>query len=374
MRRATAALIVLLVAGSLAVPARSAPQADRPCVAASVYGSPAPVAKKLPLELRADNLFGAYVAAGAAPQSIASVLTTYERFEQFRKDFRDRVLLQWRNEPVLPARAVFMLDVAQVGLSRNFRYWLDFIDQGRRYVTDRAELVGQNVSIDLFEVAWHKASLSILSGIRRPDYVEDCAIAPLAHRMSPRVTTSELPPLVDPWIEIARGYADEGFTIVNAALLGTRGVDALSHYDEAARYDATRAEAVTRKAWLLIRLNREQEALGALESFDDSWTTELAVKYWSRLFRGQALMKLRRFDDAERAFRASLDLVPSAQTARLGALTADTARDRLDAAYNWAREIRTAPESYADPFWLYPFGDGRFKQARLDALRKSVRP
>src|SRR6185436_14436176 len=149
---------------------------------------------------------------------------------------------------------------------------------------------------------WHKASMSIVSGVRRPDYVEDCVISPLRDRMSPAESTSGSARLVDPWIEIARGYADEGFTIVNASLLGSRGVDALSHYDEAARYDATRAEAVTRKAWLLIRLNREQEALTALESFDEVWTTERAVKYWSRLFRGQALMKLRRFDDAERAF------------------------------------------------------------------------
>jgi hypothetical protein len=343
---------------------------DHPCLTQSQDGAPAPLSRDLPDDLRADRVFDAYMAADA--HVLTETLRTNARFEQFRKDFRDRVLPAWKIQPWQPARAVFMLDVAVVAFNGSFRFWLDFIEQGRRYVIGRVPAPGVDAAADAFEITWHQASVAVLSGLRRPDYVAECGIDPLDHRMAaePSATGGQL---IDPWIELARGYRDEGFTIVSPVALATRGPSAIAHYVAATKYDATRAEGAVREAWMLIRLDRAAEALVALDGVDERRTVEKSVIYWSRLFRGRALARLGRLDDAARAYESALTVAPQAQSPKVGLVTVELERDRNEAAYKWAADTRTAPETSDDPFWLYPFGDRRFLAARLTALRVGVR-
>src|SRR5437016_5738214 len=62
---------------------------------------------------------------------------------------------------------------------------------------------------DAFEIAWHKTSIALLEGLRRPDSLEEYGIRPLTNRMAAAPTSH--PMLIDPWIEIARGVSEEQF-------------------------------------------------------------------------------------------------------------------------------------------------------------------
>src|SRR5262249_27380156 len=146
-----------------------------------------------------------------------------QNLQAFRRDFSSRVLLEWRQQPVQPARAVFMLDAARIFVESNYRYWLEFVDDGRRYLTDRAEPIGANPALDQFEIAWHKASAALLGGMRRPDYLFDCGLNPLRDRMSAAQVDGHSPQLIDPWIELARGYVYEDFGRADRSAMQSRG-------------------------------------------------------------------------------------------------------------------------------------------------------
>jgi tetratricopeptide (TPR) repeat protein len=254
-------------------------------------------------------------------------------------------------------------------------YWLDFIELGGKYLRGRSELPGVNAADDAFEVAWYKTAVALLEGRRRPDFVADNGVNPLRNRMAASASASpEAPPmLIDPWIELARGFMEEGFTIDDPGTLAARGRAALDHYAEAAKYVATRPEATLRSAWVLIRLNRAAEALDLLDRYDDRWTDDGVFLYWRRLFRGKALHALGRPEEASQAYQSALTIIPTAQSPRIGLMTLALAQNAHDDAETLAKTVRTAPDPVTDPWWFYAHGDLRFFPSRLKALREMSR-
>lgn len=329
-----------------------------------------------PERMDGAELFAAY-AGGGGDQLLARAFPTQPRFEAFRNDFRDRVLTEWEGVDRTPIRAMFMLDIAIASLNRGYYYWADFIYLGSGYIRRRADPPGANASFDAFEILWHKTAVALLQGRRRPDLVADTGVSPLKGRMetAPPLTDSTPAPrpvLVDPWIALARGFAEEGFAIDMPATLDKRGAAALDHYREALEYEATRAEATLRSAWLLVRMKRAAEALALLDACDDRWTNDAVFLYWRRLFRGKALDTLDRPDEAMRAYEDALTFAPTAHSPRVGMMAIEFKRNRTEAAEGIATALGRTPDPVIDPWWTYDHGDWRFFPARLRALKAMV--
>jgi len=113
-------------------------------------------------------------------------------------------------------------------------------------------------------------------------------------------------------------------------------------------------------ARLLLDSHRPSEALAALDRFDDAWTKEGVILYWARLLRGKTLAALDRPDQAVRAFQSALEIVPSAQSPRIGIMVIEAKRGRAPIAEAISRDIRTAADTVNDPWWIYAHGDVRF--------------
>ena len=333
------------------------------------------------LPLKVDPLLQLYEAGDY--EAVARSLNTVERFESLRADLLMGAVNRWTSAP-RRIHYAFMLDVAKAGLDVQATYWLDVVREARKFITNRPVPPGANPSDDAFEIAWHKTAVAMLCSQRRPDFVEEYGVAPLIKRMAAAPPEGGGAVLIDPWIELARGFTEEGFSLltppalreigpVGREALLARGPAALDHYTAALSYPSTRPEAAARKAWLLVRLGRANEAIATLETFDDRWTDDPVIRYWVRLFRGAALEKAGRQEEAIRAYQDALTIVPGAQSPRVAIMGLELARDQRDAAYALATAVRTSPEVYNDPWWLYGFGERRFLLERLAALRTEAR-
>lgn len=343
------------------------------------------------------------VAAGLAlqaqspPVTIATLLDAYaagdygvigrsldseETFERLREELDDTAA-DWSARPPR-MMAVFLLDFALAAHNRQWKHWLDVICVGRQFQTSvpvggscRKALgrrpIGLDATADAFEIAWHKTSVALLEGLRRPDYVADEGINPLNDRWTPAPRPDGEPRLVDPWIALHRGVVREQEAIVSPAKLEEGGRAAIAHYDEAARYPSTRAEALTRKARLLLQFGESDEALATLESFVEP-AADPAVEYWKHLFRGRTLVALGRHDEAASAYERARTLVPGAQAPVVGLMALELGRDQRAEAYNWAELVRRPPDVQAhDPWWDYWSGDFRLFAERLVELRRMAR-
>ena len=198
----------------------------------------------------------------------------------------------------------------------------------------------------------------------------------LAKRLPKRIVPAppaEPPALVDPWIALTMGFVQEGYVIEDSTRADARTARALQFYGEAANYDTTRAEGIVRSAGILLRSGRPVDALAALERFDERWTQDGVLIYWARLFRAKALDALDRPDEAIAAYQRALDVVPSAQSPLVGMMMTESRRGRDDAAEALADRVRTARDPVVDPWWIYPHGDLRFYDQRLNALREMVK-
>jgi len=314
-----------------------------------------------------DWLYAAYISGDY--QIIERTVTGEQLFEQARADL-DHAVVRWKSE-WRPVQAAFILDLALVGQMRKCQYWVDVLDTGRRFVMARPDPPGRVPKYDAFEIAWHKTAVALLGNSLTPDLVEKHGIDPLDQRLKPEAESREAC-LVDPWIELIRGVIQEERTIAQPDSLGKVGPVALRHFDYAAKYDNTRAEAIVRKSFVLIRLGRASEALVALQALGDH-IDDSAVLYWSRLFLGRALERLERLDDAVRAYESALTIVPRAQVAFVALATLELRRNRSEQSLEWAAAARTVPLEMTDPWWEYRFADHRFLQARLRGLREASR-
>ncbi len=313
-----------------------------------------------------EQLLTAY--AGGDYQVIEHSITDAAKFELLQRSIGSAVD-GWKKEPTR-VEAVFLIDVAVVGLNNNWTYWLDVLKEGRDFVTARKD-VGVNPAADEFEIAWHKTAIALLESLRRPQILEEQGIRPLRNRMAAEPLANGESRLIDPWIELARGVLDEqyGVTEINVQ---KRGVDAIAHFDIAQKFDATRDEATVRKAWLLVQLHRAPDAVAALESLRGV-IADPDVRYWRHIFLGRALESVNRVDDAASEYASALTVVPNSQAPAVAMIALEMRRDRRDDANRWAAIVKATPPGAVDPWPQYFFADFRLFKERLVALRKAAR-
>ena len=318
-----------------------------------------------PNKMKGEELYAAYLVSG--PEVLAKAFPTNQRYEEFRKNFHD-VFDRWGQAARVPARAMFMFDVSLAAHPHGYLYWADFFQLGQTYLRKRPAPIGGDPEMDAFELQWNKTAIAFLAGRRQPDLVDALARPLIAGRITPAPSPGQ-PALVDPWIALLAGFVEEGYILEDPRRIANRGDAAIAAYGKAAAFESLRAEATVRIARLLLDSNRPSEAFAILDKFDGAWTNEGVVIYWARLLCGKTLAALDRPDQATRAYESALEIVPSAQSPRIGIMAIEAKRGRAAIAEAISRDVRTAPDPVNDPWWVYAHGDLRFFPRWEKALR-----
>jgi tetratricopeptide (TPR) repeat protein len=361
---------------------------------ASTLAAPAS-ARQQPPKSQFSQLFDAY--SSGDPGSIERTLKTPQDYQDIRKDLRaatDRWRRDWQ-----PIQAVFLLEVFKASLAGR---WPNVtIVELRGEATDfmlarsRTYLTGgrSREEMDAFERQWHKAMLAVLHKYLRAQDLEEY-LQRVDQRIWWKPRNAADPRLIEPHLILGRAIArEQALTpdtiayymrtvvapIAIGPLRGPSGVavkksldDALLFFDQAGTLPTEAAEASVRKAFLLHRLGRQDDALMLLADIERR-STDPTVVYWGLLFRGRALQLLGRPEEAVKAYEAALQACPQAQAPAVALATLSLQLNRQDDAFRWATTARTTPHDRDDPWWSYWLGDGRFVDEWLGDLRKAAR-
>jgi tetratricopeptide (TPR) repeat protein len=143
-------------------------------------------------------------------------------------------------------------------------------------------------------------------------------------------------------------------------------------YREAANEPSTRAEAVLRLGHVELALSHPDQALEALGQVEGA-TTDPALVFLARLFRGQALEKLNRPEDAAQAYELALAVAPEAQSAAMALAALRFQQGQRDVADGIVSGLLTRPVSAGDPWWLYWPADFRYAGGLVLGMREALK-
>jgi tetratricopeptide (TPR) repeat protein len=329
-------------------------------------------------------LYDAYV--GGDHQAIPRAFGSAQAFRDARADLQ-RTLREW-SRTWQPSRAAFLLELSFTAFERQWPDATELLGGTRNYVVSRRAAPGTNAEEDAFELAFHRAAVTFFLG-RQALREADAYLTALAGRVDLVPATSGKPRLVDPWMTFARGVIGETSTapgfrsgardaVADSTLAipaddreGRRQAElAIAAFERVKGEAEVAAEAAVRRGLLLLRLDRAQDALGALDEADAAAPDE-TVRYWSALFRGRALERLDRHVDAAAAYEKAVTLASAPQSAAAALASLWQRHDRPQEAQTWARRAMTTPAGSLDPWWVYWRGDLRHAPERYAALRKA---
>ena len=146
---------------------------------------------------------------------------------------------------------------------------------------------------------------------------------------------------------------------------------AVRRFNEMASIDPYRDEAKLRLGYTSLRRGKHEDALEHLVGPAKN-TTDVFIAYLAHLFRGRALERLKRWDQAVVEYRAAVAVQPGAQTAEL-ALAAALARSgrRAEAAELADRALMRTDAPF-DPWLGYGQGDFRHWARLIAGVRKAI--
>ncbi len=252
--------------------------------------------------------------------------------------------------PSSPRRTtVFALDLAMTGVRSTSPYTRE---EALRVLVESMVRVRQESTGDPFECAWLWTASAGTAGLFTPEIG-----GIVAERGVERCPA-------DGSLHLARAVARDQQLVLAQRQLGRseERLDlerrVLELYDAAAAFPAARFEARLRAAHVLFRAQRYGEGLAILEAAGVV-PEDPALRYYRHLLRGQLLQGLDRLDDAAAAFEAALEAWPGAQSARVALLSLQVHRGQADAAAAVAESVLVAPDTAADPWWVYFLGDYR---------------
>jgi len=220
---------------------------------------------------------------------------------------------------------------------------------------------------DEFDRLWHLAAFALFAGAVDPDGLE-------AHVVHARFQFPK-----EPWLAFERAVASELRTFprivvesrIPAATVTKSMEEAVKRYTEAASNEPTRAEAFLRRGRIELALGRADQALESLDRV--SPTDDRNVQYLGQMFRGQALERLKRTDDAKQAYEVALTLRPDAQSASMALAALLFRRGERDLADRQVQTLFDRQKRIDDPWWVYWPADYRHLDARLTAMRSAVK-
>ncbi len=134
---------------------------------------------------------------------------------------------------------------------------------------------------------------------------------------------------------------------------------------------AVGGEAAVRFGALLLRRGAVPAALETLSKVE-VLTRDRDMVYLARFYRGQALMKTRREDDAVAAYRAALAARPGSQSASAMLAAILAKRDQRTEAQAVMKAVLDAGADYRDPHLEYVHGDDRFWPVLIARLRREI--
>jgi tetratricopeptide (TPR) repeat protein len=218
-----------------------------------------------------------------------------------------------------------------------------------------------------FERYWHMSAFALLSGAVQPQGIE-------LHATHVKLMFPD-----EPRLAYERAVAEE----LRAAPFFESGkatpADVKKHYEEsakryreAARVESVRAEAMMRLGRIEIELGRPEAALTALETVEGS-TRDGVVRYLGRLFRGRALERLNRDDEAATAYRSALELAPGAQSAMMSLAALQFSRGERDEADATIADLLGRQTPAPDPWWVYWPADFRHIDFLVNGMREAMK-
>ena len=144
-----------------------------------------------------------------------------------------------------------------------------------------------------------------------------------------------------------------------------------ARFKEAAGFPATRQEAHLRWGYFELRRGRADQALTHFAEAGEPG--EPVLRYWLHLFKGRALERVGRLDDAIAAYRLACSDVPYAQSATTAiavALVANRQADEAAALMNHMLSVQPP----LDPWNFCTFPATRLWQTLMSQLREAVKP
>jgi len=220
---------------------------------------------------------------------------------------------------------------------------------------------------DDFDRRAHLAIFAILAGAVDPNAIESHV----------RHVTFQFP--AEPRLALERGIAQE----LRAAPFYAPGKetpadvvkhreDAVTAYTTAARVESVRPEALLRLGRVNLDLGKNDEALTALDGIEPA-AKDSDVIYLARLFRGQALERLGKIDDARQSYTRALEVRPDAQTASVALAALEFRRGDKAAADQRVRQLLSRMAQPDDPWWEYWPGDFRLGPDLMRAMREAMK-
>lgn len=227
--------------------------------------------------------------------------------------------------------------------------------------------VRRHTKADEFDHRAHLATFAILAGAVDPDALES------------HVTHVKFQFPAEPRLALERGIAQElrgaPFYAPGKELpadIVKHREDAAAAYTAAARVETVRPEALLRLGRVDLDLGKNDEALTALAGIEPG-ATDPDVIYLARVFRGQALERLGKIDEARQSYTRALDVRPDAQTASIALAALDFRHGDRAAADQAVRRLLSRTTQPDDPWWEYWPGDYRLGPDLMRAMREAVK-
>ena len=296
-------------------------------------------------------------------------------------------------------KAVFVIELAHVAISRGAQFMTGLTRAGRRYLLKAQADAKTTTDAATVDVLWNRIAVGLLMGLDNPLLVEEHIDAlALAAKESKRPLDSRLVlaraiaketicwksrPTADyPGAELVALTDATGVRIENNLDAPRQAVrrkhvethraclrDAAVRFEAAEAHEDTRVEAVARGAWVLYLEGRAREAadkLAAAKPPDDR-----VVAYWMALFQGRALSALRRTEQSLDAYTRALALFPGAQSASIGRALELSHLRRLEELDAMSQKVRAT--AAPDPWLDYFSADYRFVDRWLYELRAVIK-
>jgi tetratricopeptide (TPR) repeat protein len=252
--------------------------------------------------------------------------------------------------------AVFALELGLAGLRSDNR---DARDEGGRLLAEYQVRVREPGGADAFECWWLVTETTALEGFFMPDNALQFVSRALQRCPSnARLNLAHALVSEQQWIQ-GRAMAAQEHEILN-------------RYEQAMKFPETETEARVRAARFLYGLGQFDRGLAMLDGIKQP-PSDLELRYFASLVRGQVLRASGRLDEAGDAYRAALAAWPGAQSSQVALMTLSLGRGNREEAGALAEAIQMAPVDQYDPWWTYWLGDFRAYPAVLEKLRELAR-